>query len=229
MKHFLFYISLVLIFMSCADSNEDLVVDYLDMSSNDYSVQLSYQGEIEMFQNNSYTLDITQPDSCGSSFLRRRVLPKHGDLQVEGNRIIYLPNRNFYGVDSIQYEICCSNKCNVFSMKFVVWRDNEERCEKLFSTQSCTFYYGYSIGEIATSTVIKVGLQPPLNCVQFVESITINKKPKFGLATIKMGQEVSYEGDLPKNTSDTILYTLKVRIGEKTQSKAQTFVIERFD
>jgi hypothetical protein len=217
--------------MSCTDNNDevDLVVDYLDMSANDYSVQISYRSTIEMFQNSSYSIDINKSDSCIGTLIQRRVHPKNGTLQIAENQIVYIPNFNFHGIDSIQYELCCNNKCNVFLVKFVIWKDNEGRCEELLTNQSSDFYYGYSIGNIATSTLIKVGLLPPINCGQYVDSIIINKTPKFGSVTVKWGQEISFEGDLPKNTSDTILYTLKIRIGEKVHDKLTTWVIERFD
>ncbi|MFO0361853.1 MAG: hypothetical protein ACK500_08485 [Flavobacteriales bacterium] len=231
MKYLFIFATLTLSFLSCSDNDGEanLVVDYLDMTSNDYSVQTSYRSMVELFQNNSYPIDINQPAGCVGNFLQRRVLPKNGVLQITKSQIHYTPNLNFHGIDSIQYELCCNNKCNVFLTKFVIWKDNEGRCEDIFTSQSSNFYYGYSIGDIATSTFIKVGLLPPINCGQFIESITVNKNPKFGSATIKSGQEISFEGDLPKKTSDTILYTLKIRIGEKTQSKPSKWVIERLN
>lgn len=231
MKRLFFRSIIALNFMSCANNDEEanLVFDYLDMTSNDYTVQMSYRSTIEIFQNSSYTIDINQPDSCVGNFLQRRVLPKSGTLQVAKDQIVYTPNLDFHGIDSIQYELCCNKKCNVFLMKFVVWKDNEGRCGDLFANQSSNFYYGYSIGDIVTSTSIKVGLLPPVNCGQFVESITINKNPKFGSVSVNVGKEISFEGDLPKNTSDTVLYTLRIRIGENTQNKSKKWVIERFD
>ena len=75
---------LLLIFSSCnSDMDDELVVDYLDMSANDFSVQVSYSSDIEIFQNESH-------ETCISThcFIGRRVLPKNGSIEIDKSKIL---------------------------------------------------------------------------------------------------------------------------------------------
>ncbi len=215
-------------FCTANDEEADLVVDYLDMSSNDPNDgQIPYLQVFEMYQNTPITTEMNLKVNCPDAFFQRRVLPRHGTMQLSGRQIVYSPNPDFTGKDSIQYEVCCKDYCNVYKAKFVIWKDTESRCEESLINQPSHFYHDYSIGEINSST-INIGLFPVGNCGQFVEAIIITKNPKFGSVTV-IDQQISFQGYLPKNTSDTVLYTMKIRGLEKATEKSGTFVIERFD
>jgi hypothetical protein len=224
MRHLFFLSFLASNLISCLHDNEQasFAVDYLDASNNGYDLQITFPHKVEMFQNDVYPIDVSRPDICAGTYLHRWVLPKNGGLGFTDNQIIYVPNKGFHGTDSIQFELCCNNKCNVYSMKFVVWKDNEERCESLLTNH---FYFGYSAFDPMSQTV-KAFLWPPPNC-EFIDSLIITKNPKFGSVTVRGKFEIYYEGDLPKNTSDTVLYSLKITINENTQEKLKTWVIER--
>lgn len=226
MRRLLFFSVLASNLISCIPENEQPIfaVDHLEVSTNGYPFQISFPVKVEMFQNGLYPIDVSRPNFCAGTYLNRWVLPKNGELRFVDNQIIYIPNPGFHGTDSIRYELCCNNECNVFSTRFVVWKDNEERCESLLTNH---FYFGYTAIDPMSPTV-KAFLWSPQNC-EFIDSVRITKNPKFGSVTVRGKFEIYYEGDLPKNTSDTVLYSIKITINENTQEKLKTWVIERYE
>ena len=52
--------AIIILLISCTTRDEigNLVVDSLDMSSNDFTKQLSYKSEFEIFQNDSRMLNL---------------------------------------------------------------------------------------------------------------------------------------------------------------------------
>jgi len=198
------------------------------MSSNDFTVQRGYERQVEIFKGESYEESIVGYDFCNFPYIRKRVLPKHGYILVSEKGIVYQPNNDFYGLDSIRFEICCDNKCNVFSTKIRVWKNIEEKCTTEFNNISEIFYYNYSYGQ-EVSTIVKVGISPPTGCKQFIQDIEIIREPAFGSIKIEYDKTLSYEGYLPQNSSDTIIYILKIEIDSKVLDKRRTWVIQRSD
>jgi hypothetical protein len=209
------------------EENGGLVVDSLDMSSNDFTVQITYKGQVEIFQNEPYIISIGPSLFCGNPYVRKRVLPKNGNLEITENQIKYQPLQNFHGLDSIQYEMCCEDKCNVFSERIRVWQNIEEKCAYEFSILPEVFYHTYSRGQVA-STRIEIGISPPSNCEQYVQAIEIIREPMFGSISI-IDKKLWYKGDLPQNSADTVIFVGKITIDSQAFDKQRTWVIHRIN